>query len=78
MENITLSITQTFLRVRFYSSEQIEEIKRREAEKVQHVDTAHQQELSSSAQLSKEKKVGRNEKCPCGSEKKYKYCCGVI
>ena len=24
------------------------------------------------------KKVGRNEKCPCGSEKKYKHCCGSI
>jgi SEC-C motif-containing protein len=23
-----------------------------------------------------EKKVGRNEKCPCGSGKKYKQCCG--
>ncbi len=23
-----------------------------------------------------EKKVGRNELCPCGSEKKYKKCCG--
>lgn len=22
------------------------------------------------------KKVGRNELCPCGSKKKYKYCCG--
>jgi preprotein translocase subunit SecA len=22
-------------------------------------------------------KVGRNEKCPCGSDKKYKKCCGV-
>lgn len=22
------------------------------------------------------KKVGRNEPCPCGSEKKYKNCCG--
>ena len=21
------------------------------------------------------KKIGRNEKCPCGSEKKYKKCC---
>ena len=21
-------------------------------------------------------KVGRNTKCPCGSGKKYKYCCG--
>jgi len=23
------------------------------------------------------KKVGRNEKCPCGSGKKYKNCCGA-
>ena len=26
----------------------------------------------------KKKKVGRNEKCPCGSEKKFKHCCGNI
>ena len=24
----------------------------------------------------KHKKIGRNEPCPCGSGKKYKYCCG--
>jgi preprotein translocase subunit SecA len=24
----------------------------------------------------KEPKVGRNDLCPCGSGKKYKYCCG--
>ncbi len=24
------------------------------------------------------KKVGRNEKCPCGSGKKYKHCCGSV
>ena len=22
------------------------------------------------------KKIGRNDKCPCGSDKKYKQCCG--
>lgn len=26
--------------------------------------------------LVKEKKIGRNEPCPCGSGKKYKQCCG--
>ena len=26
----------------------------------------------------KGQKIGRNEKCPCGSEKKYKHCCGKI
>ena len=25
-----------------------------------------------------EKKVGRNEPCPCGSEKKFKHCCGAL
>ena len=23
-------------------------------------------------------KVGRNQPCPCGSGKKYKYCCGAL
>ena len=27
---------------------------------------------------TQKKKVGRNEKCPCGSEKKFKHCCGSI
>ena len=28
------------------------------------------------APVRAEKKVGRNDKCPCGSGKKYKFCCG--
>ncbi|HCE10091.1 MAG TPA: hypothetical protein DEQ40_16110, partial [Oxalobacteraceae bacterium] len=27
---------------------------------------------------SQSKKVGRNEPCSCGSEKKYKKCCGTL
>ena len=27
--------------------------------------------------VNKDKKVGRNDPCPCGSGKKYKYCCGM-
>ncbi len=30
----------------------------------------------SGPKVRKEKKVGRNDPCPCGSGKKYKYCCG--
>lgn len=26
--------------------------------------------------IVKEKKIGRNDPCPCGSGKKYKFCCG--
>ena len=28
--------------------------------------------------IKEEKKVGRNEKCPCGSGKKFKHCRGNI
>ena len=29
-------------------------------------------------EMPSDKKVGRNQKCPCGSGKKYKHCCGSI
>ena len=29
-------------------------------------------------EITKEKKIGRNDKCPCGSGKKYKYCHGSV
>jgi Predicted metal-binding protein related to the C-terminal domain of SecA len=34
-------------------------------------------EQKSSGTIVKDKKVGRNDPCPCGSGKKYKKCCGV-
>lgn len=33
-------------------------------------------EQKKSGTVIKEKKIGRNEPCPCGSGKKYKFCCG--
>lgn len=33
-------------------------------------------EQKKSGTIVKERKIGRNEPCPCGSGKKYKYCCG--
>ena len=33
-------------------------------------------EQKNSGTIRKEKKVGRNYPCPCGSGKKYKKCCG--
>ncbi len=34
-------------------------------------------EQKKSGTVVKEKKVGRNDPCPCGSGKKYKKCCGA-
>ena len=33
-------------------------------------------EQKESGTIRKEKKIGRNDPCPCGSGKKYKQCCG--
>ena len=33
-------------------------------------------EQKKSGKVVKAKKIGRNDPCPCGSGKKYKYCCG--
>lgn len=35
-----------------------------------------EKEYKKSKTVVKEKKIGRNEPCPCGSGKKYKHCCG--
>ena len=33
-------------------------------------------EQKQSGTVRKAKKIGRNDPCPCGSGKKYKFCCG--
>lgn len=33
-------------------------------------------EQKKSGTIVKDKKIGRNDPCPCGSGKKYKFCCG--
>ena len=35
-----------------------------------------QKQYRDSVTVRKENKIGRNDPCPCGSGKKYKYCCG--
>ena len=40
--------------------------------------TNEEQKKSIETKNFSEKKVGRNDKCPCGSGKKYKHCCGSI
>ena len=42
------------------------------------VSNEEQKTIEKKGTLKDEKKVGRNEKCPCNSGKKYKHCCGSI
>ena len=42
------------------------------------VSNENQKEKKPEKKINENKKVGRNEKCPCDSGKKYKHCCGSI
>ena len=61
--------------IQFKSAEEEAEalVKQREVEKRQ--DEMNMQ-LSHDENISMDKKIARNEPCPCGSGKKYKSCCG--
>jgi uncharacterized protein YecA (UPF0149 family) len=41
------------------------------------IEATHQREGAPRLPVTKVKKVGRNDPCPCGSGKKYKKCCGM-
>lgn len=47
-----------------------------EAKQVKGSTNSGSEKASKSRTIKKDKKVGRNSKCPCGSGKKYKNCCG--
>ncbi|NLJ57842.1 MAG: preprotein translocase subunit SecA [Tissierellia bacterium] len=56
-----------------------EKIQRKEVAKITGTSGGSLDNLGGKAQtvVKKERKVGRNEPCPCGSGKKYKRCCGA-
>ena len=53
-----------------------EEIVAEEKSKQEKISYSHGDEGAKAPVRRKEKKVGRNQPCPCGSGKKYKKCCG--
>ena len=59
-----------------YNEEKIKELKKLSIESIPGniIKLRHHNQYDSFT--SEKKKVGRNEKCPCGSGKKYKHCCG--
>ncbi len=52
-----------------------EEVKREEQAKITGTSGGSDQS-EKKRPVKKERKIGRNEPCPCGSGKKYKHCCG--
>ncbi len=58
--------------------ERMEEQRQAQAEALARQAQVQHGDEEAQAQEADERKVGRNEPCPCGSGKKYKQCCGRI
>ena len=67
LEKIKVAITRVLMLVQVKNEEQVNEIDRKNEAKLQ-----------SAKSDNEPKRVSRNELCPCGSKKKYKYCHGKL
>ena len=89
LQQIKRDVIRLLCRVQVEREGQIDEVERRRREeqarrmRYQHAGAAtsgaeapSQAEQPAATFVRGERKIGRNEKCPCGSGKKYKHCCG--
>ncbi|KAB7663520.1 preprotein translocase subunit SecA [Plesiomonas shigelloides] len=86
LENLKLDVISTLSKVRVRMPEEVEQVeaqRRAEAERIAQKqkyshDEVDEQGETGGTVVRGERKVGRNEPCPCGSGKKYKQCHGVL
>ncbi|WP_372652043.1 preprotein translocase subunit SecA [Halobacteriovorax sp.] len=80
------AVVENIFRVKLYTPEEIEEIKKRqqamleeqlEAAKRAQAKAEEQEQAQSAPIARRNQKVGRNDPCPCGSGKKFKHCHGA-
>ncbi|MFU2048032.1 preprotein translocase subunit SecA [Avibacterium gallinarum] len=84
LDSLKLSVITTLSRVQIRTQEEIEQAEKlqqemaaREQAKMQYNTADDQQAQGEQAPLPpSDRKIGRNEPCPCGSGKKYKHCHG--
>ena len=88
LEKISKDVAATLIKghIPIEDSEQIQEAQRRRQVDMSQYETKRPEAIASGGSsgggerkpepVKAEKKVGRNEPCPCGSGKKYKKCCG--
>ncbi len=67
-DEVVLNVNRVILR---------ENLQREEQAKVTSTNAGADETAKRKPVVNKDKKVGRNDPCPCGSGKKYKYCCGM-
>jgi len=79
MARLSDDICEKLFRVQPVSEEDMERLERRRRAEQQRMTLSRGEEEAEEKQKPvrrREKKVGRNDPCPCGSGKKYKKCCG--
>jgi preprotein translocase subunit SecA len=75
LSNIKNEIAKVVMLVEVKTEDQAKKIDQKNQ---QEVDRASIDSQSQDNQNSQQRKIGRNESCPCGSGKKYKHCHGVL
>jgi len=75
LSNIKNEIAKVVMLVEVKTEDQAKKIDQKNQ---QEVDKASIDSQSKDNQNSQQRKIGRNESCPCGSGKKYKHCHGVL
>ena len=75
LSNIKNEIAKVVMLVEVKTEDQAKKIDQKNQ---QEVDKASVDSQSQDNQNSQQRKIGRNESCPCGSGKKYKHCHGVL
>ncbi|MGL5120639.1 MAG: preprotein translocase subunit SecA [Plesiomonas shigelloides] len=86
LENLKLDVISTLSKVRVRMPEEVEQVEAQRRAEAEHIaqkqkyshDEADEQGDTGGTVVRDERKVGRNEPCPCGSGKKYKQCHGVL
>ena len=63
------------LQIERFDEHQLEQRREQELEALQ-LNAGAQEGAAATPDIRKENKIGRNDPCPCGSQKKYKKCCG--
>jgi len=81
-DEVKKSIIENIFTVQLYTENEIEELKRRQQAQLDAQLSAHKAALQAEEQSKlpitrNNKKVGRNDPCPCGSGKKFKQCHGA-
>ena len=78
LETIKFEITRVLMLVIVKDEDEAKKIDKKNQQAIEASNPRNQASQSEQNKQMPDKKVGRNEPCPCGSGKKFKHCCGAL